>query len=41
MAIDDTLGLLDGLSIVATNQWLESNKATVAPDGIGSVLCHS
>ncbi|WP_425115086.1 hypothetical protein [Bradyrhizobium sp.] len=41
MAVDKALGLLDGLRIVGTNQWLESNKSTIAPDGIGSVLCHS
>jgi hypothetical protein len=41
MAIDTALGFLDCLGIVATNQWLESNKSTIAPDGIGSVLCHS
>ena len=41
MAIDKTLGLFDGLGIVGTNQWLEPNKVTIAPDSIGSVLCHS
>ena len=41
MAIDNMLGLLDGLGIVGTNQWLESNKPSVASDGIGSILRHS
>jgi hypothetical protein len=34
------LGLLDCFDVVGANQRIESYEMTVAPDGVGPVLCH-
>ena len=39
-AIDKALGLSDCLGIIGTHERLESDKMSVAPDGVGAIFGH-